>query len=106
MTTRQTAGRLAKRHGRQTELRAWQQFVDEGFHVVIGGSGRTRDDVVDMVAVGKNVIRLISVKHRRIYGKDREAELDALFPLGRFPGVSRELWEFDSKTRKFTVSHV
>ena len=106
MTTRQTAGRLAKRHGRQTELRGWQQLVDEGFHVVLGGSGKTRDDVVDAVAIGKNIIRLISFKYMRIYGKNREAELDGLYPLGRFPGVSRELWEWDSKTRKFTVSHV
>jgi len=106
MTTRQTAGRLAKRHGRQTELKGWQQLIDEGFRVILGGSGKTRDDVVDAVAIGKNIIRVISFKNRRIYGKDREGLLDELFPLGRFPGVSRELWEWNSKTRRFEVSHV
>jgi len=106
MTTRQTAGRLAKRHGRQTELRGWQQLVDEGFHVVLGSSGKTRDGAVDAVAISPRMIRLIQFKSHRIYGKEREAELEQLFLLARFPGVSRELWEWNSTTRRFEVSHV
>ena len=106
MTDRSKAGRKAKRHGRQCELRIWRQLVEEGFRVIIGGSGKTRDDVVDMVAIGRNVVRMISGKNYKLYGREREAELDELNRLPRFPGISRELWEWDSKFRRFKVSHV
>lgn len=106
MTDRQAAGRKAKRHGREFELRIRRQLIEEGFRVILGGSGKTRDDLVDMVAISKNSLRIIQAKRYRVYGRDREALMDELFKLPRFPGISRELWEYDPKTRRILVSHV
>ena len=106
MSDRAAAGRKAKRRGRECELRGWRQLIDEGYRVIIGGSGKTRDDLIDAVAIGRNVVRLISFKGYLVYGKEREAELEELLGLVRMPGISRELWEWDSNVRRFRVSHV
>lgn len=106
MTDRSKAGRKAKRQGRECELRGWRQLIDGGFRVILGGSGKTRDDVVDAVAIGKGVVRLISFKGYLLYGKEREAVIEELIELPRFPGISRELWEYDQKVRIFRVNHV
>lgn len=106
MTDRSKAGRKAKRRGRECELRGWRQLIDGGFRVILGGSGKTRDDLIDAVAISKNSVRLISFKGYILYGKEREAVLDDLFRLPRFPGISRELWEWDSKVQRFRVNHV
>lgn len=106
MTDRAAAGRKAKRHGRDFELRIRRQLIDEGFRVILGGSGKTRDDLVDMVAIGKNLIRIIQAKYCRVYGREREGLLDELFNLPRFAGISRELWEYDEGTKRIRVNHV
>ena len=106
MTDRSKAGRKAKKQGRECELRGRRLLMEQGCRVILGGSGKTRDDVLDAVGVGINVVRLVSFKGYLLYGKEREAALDELFHLPRFPGISRELWEWDKKARRFRINHV
>lgn len=106
MADRSAAGRKAKKHGRENELRIRRRLLEEGFRVVLGGSGKTRDDLVDLVAIGKRTIRIIQGKGYRVYGQERETILDELFKLPRFPGISRELWSWDAKVKEYLVDHV
>lgn len=74
--------------------------------MILGGSGKTRDDLVDLVAICRRNIRIIQAKGYRVYGQEREGILDEMFKLPRFPGVSRELWCWDKKAKEYLVDHV
>jgi Holliday junction resolvase len=96
MADRVTAGRKARRKGNEAELLAWRQLTDDGFHVVLGRSGKTRDDVVDLVAINKRMVRIISVKAYELNRSARAAEIENLSILAEPPvAVTRELWERD-----------
>jgi hypothetical protein len=98
MTDRASAGRKAKRRGNEAELRGWKELVDDGYHVVLGRSGKTRDDIVDAVAMNKRLVRIIQFKGYELSKGEKEAALEGLDGLAKPPyAVIRELWEWDSE---------